>query len=826
MKFTFSFPMIVINFLLTFFLFSTNVLADDIMVEPQISKNSTATMFDDEKEYNSHELIVKFKTGVTAAEKQKVLDLVEGTEVSSMMNGEISLVSIPKSNELVTVADQMLKQKTIDFVQPNYEVERTYTPIDSGYQKQWHLKKIQMPKAWDITKGSSKITVAVIDGGVQTNHPDLKGKIVSPYNAVTGGTAIPSDMHGTHVAGTIAASINKTGVVGVAPNIKLMPINVFYGLSADSYDVADAIIYAADNGANVINMSIGSYYYSYVEDLATAYAKDKGVTIIASAGNDDTSKNSYPAALASVIAVSATDSKDRITNFSNYGYNIDIAAPGVDIYATTTGSSYRYLSGTSMAAPVVSGVAALILSKNPLLSPDQVENILAKSSVDLGSEGWDYFYGYGRVDALQALKKTPAPITDITSSSTFTASGANKNSISLTAQKGATLSVYIQNSKGTTIKKVVPPGKWTGGKLTASWDGKRDSGLYASSGSYTVVAKLTNGKETVYKKKTVKLTNQVKPTINIGSSFLYSPAVKSKLALSYDINQTTTITAKIYDSKNTVVKTILNNKSVTAKTNKIEWNGTNSKGQKVKDGTYKLVLSGVGANKMKAANANVSVKIDTTKPTAQTELLSSPFKFDGAVKNAVKVAFKENVTATTYVTTDKGVKVKRLTNNQTFNSGAFTLIWDGKNDEGKFVSEGSYMYQAEVKDAAGNLFVTKTKVFSMQDWQKPVVSSTKELTYKTEGDLTFSYSLSKSASVTIQLLKNGQVVRTVESGISKNAGANKFVWDGKDQKGNVLTDGKYQYTILAVDKYKNTNSHTGNMTVALTAVDLSTMNTH
>ncbi|WP_186725513.1 S8 family serine peptidase [Planomicrobium sp. CPCC 101110] len=760
------------------------------------------------------------------AEKKKVLSLIEGTEVSSMLNGEFSLVSVPKGTQLVVAADKLLEQKIIEFVQPNYEVESAYVPSDSGYKKQWHLPKIQMPKAWDTTKGSSAITVAVIDNGVQVSHPDLKGKIVSPYNAVTGGTTFSAQPHGTHVAGIIAASINKKGVAGVAPNVKIMPVNVFQTSGgAYAYDVAVGIIYAADKGANVINMSLGGYNYSYVQDVATTYAKSKGVTIVAAAGNDDTSTLTYPASLPSVIGVSATNSSDRITGFSNYGSHIDLAAPGQDIYSSVSGSSYMNMSGTSMASPVVAGVAALVLSKNPLLSPDQVENILTGSAADLGSEGWDYFYGYGRVDALKALKKTSAPMSDISASSTFTTYGTNKSGISFTAQKGTTVSVYVQNSKGTTIKKLVNPKKWNGGKVTATWDGKRDNGLYAPSASYTVVAKLTNGKENVYKKKTVKLTNKVKPTIKIDSSVLYSPAVSSKLTLSYDVNQTTSITAKIYDSNNTLVKTIFSDKTVTGKTNKIEWNGTNSKGARVKDGTYKLVVSGIGANKIKASNAKVSIKTDTTKPTSQLEILASPFKLDGTSKSALKVTLKEKVTMTTYVTTDKGVKVKRLTNKQTFNAGAATLEWDGKNDQSKFVAEGNYMYQTEVKDVAGNVLVAKSKVFSLENWQKPVITSTKDVTYKTEGTASFNYNLSKSASVTVQLLKDGQVVRTIESGISKNAGANTFVWDGKDQEGNLLADGIYQYTITAVDKYKNTTSYTGNMTVtvaaALEAVEIS-----
>ncbi|PSL40687.1 FlgD-like protein [Planomicrobium soli] len=643
---------------------------------------------------------------------------------------------------------------------------------------------------------------------------------MSPYDVIMDWTRIPAHPHGTHVAGIIAASINKTGVAGIAPNVKIMPINVFMYDIAYDFDIAKAIVYAADKGANVINMSLGSYGYSALQDDAVKYARGKGVVIIAAAGNNSTNARMYPAALPSVIAVAATDNKDKSAWFSNWGNHIDISAPGENIYSTLPASSYDYMSGTSMAAPVVSGVAALILSKNPFLSPDQVEDILAKSALDLWRKGWDEQFGYGRVDALKALQQTPAPMTAISSASTFTPTGTNKLSMSFTAQKGTTVSVYIEKTKGTTLKKLVNPKKWNGGKVTAAWDGKLDSGLYASSGSYTLVVKLTNGKETVYKTKTVKLTNKVKPTIKMGSSAVYSPESFNKLALSYDINQTTTIAARVYDSKNTYVKTVLYNKTVTAKRNKIEWDGTNSRGQKVKDGLYKLVVSGTGANKIKATNANVSIEVETVKPASQIDLLASPFKIDGTLKSALKVTLKEKVSITAYVATDKGAKVKRLIHNQTFNAGEALLKWDGKNDSGKYVAEGKYLYQTEVRDAAGNVRITKSKVFALEDRRKPVVSATKDFAYRKEGTASFTYTLNKPAAVSIQVLNGSKIVKTIESGKAKNTGANKFVWDGKDQAGNLLADGNYQYAITAADKYKNTHISTGNMIMALVPVEV------
>lgn len=820
MKNKFSFSLIAFHVLFFFFIFASNTWAEEILVEPKISAEDTLKMFSEKSEYESNQLIIKFKSKTTLNEKQQALNSVNGTEISTLLNGDFSLISVTRGSDLKAIADKLLLYKTIELVQPNYEFERSFTPSDVGFKNQWYLKRIQMPKAWDATKGSADITVAVIDGGVQTNHPDLKGKIVSPYNAVTGGTTFTPDAHGTHVAGIIAASINKIGIAGIAPNTKIMPINIFSGGGADAYDVADAIIYAADKGANIINMSIGNYNYSYIVDYATTYAKQKGVTIVAAAGNEDTSMPSYPAALSSVISVSATDHDDHITDFSNYGYTIDLSAPGEDIYSTINGSSYKYMSGTSMASPVVAGVAAAILSKNPLLTPDQVESILTKSAVDLGNKGKDVFFGYGRVDAYKALQHTSNPLSAINLPASFTATGSNKTNFNFTAQKGTTVSVYVQNNKGTTIKKVIEPKKWNGGKVSTSWNGQQDNGLFAASGLYTVVAKLTNGKETVVKKNTIKLTNKIKPSIKLPSSALFSPTAQNKLTITYELNQSTTVTAKILDSRNNLLKTILANKTVSTKSNKLEWNGTNDKGQKVKDGTYKLVITGIGINKIKAADTTMSIQIDTVKPTAQMDILASPFKLDGQLKPAVKISFKEKVTATTFVITEQGKKIKNLTGSKSYNAGAAPINWDGKTDQGIVAAEGNYKYQTEVKDPAGNILIEKSGVFAVQDAQKPVINVAAELSYMAEGNTSYSYKLNKPASVTVQLIGDGNIIRTIESSIAKNTGTNYFAWNGKDQAGNIVPDGIYQYKIMATDKLGNESSITGKLYVSITNVKI------
>ncbi|MBP1081420.1 S8 family serine peptidase [Bacillus capparidis] len=375
-----------------------------------IRKTQIDGLFDEEKDFSQRELVIKFEPSIKEEEKSQILANYHLSEQTYNENGGFSLVSASPESELKGTAERLRNDKRVQFVEPNFVIESAYVPQEPGYSHQWSLKKINMEKAWDITKGSSDITVAVIDGGLQSDHPDLKGNVLPSYNAVTGGKTITADKHGTHVAGIIAASLNKLGITGIAPNVKILPIDVFEGKEANAYDVADAIIYAADHGANVINLSLSTTNYAQVMEEAIHYARSKGIVTVASAGNDGSDVPEYPAALDSVISVSSTNSQDAHSNFSNYGPEIDISAPGEGIYSTVTGSKYGTMNGTSMAAPAISGTAALILSKNPLLSADKVTSILMKSTIDLGEKGKDILFGNGRIDVDKAMKNTPLPV--------------------------------------------------------------------------------------------------------------------------------------------------------------------------------------------------------------------------------------------------------------------------------------------------------------------------------------------------------------------------------------------------------------------------------
>ena len=304
-------------FLFGFIVLNSSAEAKETVQKYSKNQNGGIKLFStaDKGEYKEQELIVKFKSTLSKKEREQVIKSIKGSEVSYSDIGNFSLVSISKTSNLSSMAKKLAKHKSVQSVEPNILYKQAYTPKDKYYKNQWYLPKINAPKAWDKTKGSSSVIVAVIDNGMQTDHPDLKGKITKPKNIVRNNTKITPADHGTHVAGIIAATQNTSGISGVAPKVKIMPVEVFNGEYADAYSIAQGIIYAANNGAKVLNLSLGSYYYNEYIDKAVQYAHNKGAVIVAAAGNDDIDYPTYPAALYHVLAVSAQTVKITLPVF-------------------------------------------------------------------------------------------------------------------------------------------------------------------------------------------------------------------------------------------------------------------------------------------------------------------------------------------------------------------------------------------------------------------------------------------------------------------------------------------------------------------------------
>lgn len=327
---------------------------------------------------------------------------------------------IPKINALVVQVKVGTEEKFakiaelipgVKYAERDGVARALYTPNDPQWSSQWNMRIISADKAWDIHKGDLTVKVAIVDTGVDFNHQDITAHYVAGGYDWVNNDAIPMDdnNHGTHCAG-IAAGVmdNGLGVTGVA-QVGIWAEKVLNGLGSGSMsNVANGIIRATDGGVKVISMSL-SGGSSRTLSNACAYAWNHGVLLVAAAGNNNRNidvRPTYPASYSTVVAVAATDSNDNKASYSNYGFKIEVAAPGSNILSTLPGNSYGSFSGTSMACPHVAGLAGLVWSYNMSMTNQDVRNRLHQGVDDLGAPLRDQKFGYGRINAYKALALT------------------------------------------------------------------------------------------------------------------------------------------------------------------------------------------------------------------------------------------------------------------------------------------------------------------------------------------------------------------------------------------------------------------------------------
>lgn len=387
-------------------------------------------------EYVPDEIIVKYKNAgysVNAAESQTRYSLPNSVKLDSLSldaQDDTNLVRVPMGMKAEQAIALYSQNQEVEFAQQNYRVnvrsslQASHFSVqsnDARSKEQWYLPFLHVEDAWKASTGAN-VVVAVLDTGIDNSHPDLAGQIIPGPDFAEGKDSKDVFGHGTHVAGIVAAkSNNGTGVAGIAPGSKVLSIKVLDKTGGGSiFAIAKGIKYAADYGVKnkchvVINMSLGGQStFDPLNMLAGWYAARRGALLVAASGNNNAAVNS-PARIKYFMAVGASDAKDQKAGFSCYGKELSLAAPGVNMMSTTPtykvplndygySQEYAALQGTSMATPVVSGIAALVWSRHPDWKAEQVREKLEKSVKDLGAPGRDEYFGFGRIDALAAVQ--------------------------------------------------------------------------------------------------------------------------------------------------------------------------------------------------------------------------------------------------------------------------------------------------------------------------------------------------------------------------------------------------------------------------------------
>ncbi|MFC6955255.1 S8 family serine peptidase [Halorubellus litoreus] len=348
---------------------------------------------------------------MSTAEAEVQAETPGNSEVYRRSN-ELGFISmdIPKQ-AAENVKEAFEKKDKFRYVEFDQQLHALETPNDSLYDEQYAPQQVRAPSAYDTTQGSGDVTISVVDQGVYYDHPDLqdrfgsvKGKDFVDSDSDPAPDSMADEYHGTHVAGIASATTdNATGIAGISDSTLLSGRALSEEGSGSTADIAEAVRWSADQGADIINMSLGGGGYTDTMKNAVSYAVSNGALPICAAGNDGSGSVSYPAGYSECVAVSAVDSNEDLASFSQYGDKCDVAAPGVDILSTWTtdksqyGGKYNKISGTSMACPAASGVAALGLAADPDLGPNELRSRLKQTAVDIGLS--EEKQGSGRVDA-------------------------------------------------------------------------------------------------------------------------------------------------------------------------------------------------------------------------------------------------------------------------------------------------------------------------------------------------------------------------------------------------------------------------------------------
>ena len=428
-------------------------------------------------------LLVQPRAGLSDHQFDLILKPHLGRRIGRNAQLNLHVIELPAGVDEAALARILRKNPHIKFAELDRERPPALSPNDPTYPSEWHEAMIRAPAAWDYSTGQG-VTIAILDSGVDSTHPDLTNALVPGWNFFDGNSNT-SDVygHGTKVAGAAAASGNNgVGVAGVAWNSKIMPIRVT-DTSGSAYDsmLVQGLTWAADHGARVANMSFLGVTESAAVVSAAQYMRSKGGVVVAAGGNTGLFETSPQTD--AITSVSGTDSTDARPSWSSYGNYIDVAAPGAGIYSTVSGGTYASVSGTSFSAPITAGVYALMVSANPSLTPSMLDNALFTTTVDKGVSGWDQYYGWGRIDAFAAVTKARATVVGDTRAPTV----AITSPVSGTVQGLVAVDVTATDNIGVTRVELWVNGALYAGDVTSPFGFTWDTTTLAN-GAYSLQA--------------------------------------------------------------------------------------------------------------------------------------------------------------------------------------------------------------------------------------------------------------------------------------------------------------------------------------------------
>lgn len=384
-----------------------------------------------------NQIIVKYKDAISMDKVSKELSNSKVISKKDKLLNNTEILTIDNKHKSDVIKELRI-DKRVEKVEENTVSKVNSIPNDTYFSDQWAIKNTFTQDAWSIIPTFKKqVVVAVIDSGIDTQHDDLKNRTSGDgYDFILDSSDVEDiNGHGTGVSGVIAAQANNNiGIAGVCGtnDVKILPLKtVFYNGDCYVSDVIKAVNYAVQKNVDVINLSLGNTSFTEAENEAIQNAINHGIVVVASAGNDGDSSYTYPASYNNVISAGSVNYRNIKSSFSNYNNKVSFVAPGENIVTCYTDNSYTSYSGTSFSAPMISGACAILKGINPSYTSNDIKNILATTSIDLGTLGYDNNYGYGEINLYNAVQRALNLQVKPAITSNFSITSVNTSQISL-----------------------------------------------------------------------------------------------------------------------------------------------------------------------------------------------------------------------------------------------------------------------------------------------------------------------------------------------------------------------------------------------------------